>query len=153
MTDDFEFEFSSCELNVRRALERLRSELTQRPLSRDDIGSAEVVLGEVLNNVVEHAYGPGDKGTISLSCALERRMLRFRVVDRGRALPLNRLPEGALPPIDGALEEMPEGGFGWFLVRNLANDLTYERRSGKNILAFTIPYQGREAKGAEMHYS
>ena len=36
-------------------------------------------------------------------------------------------------------EDLPEGGFGWFLIRTLTLDLEYERDGGFNKLRFVVP--------------
>ena len=137
------FEFPSGEEEVRKALCELTKTLREMELSADDIGSAEVVLGEVLNNIVEHAYGAGRSGRIAVCLHRARHALRFHVLDEGEALPRARLPEGRLPALDGTLEEMPEGGFGWYLVHHIASDLAYKRTEGRNELAFSIFCDGQ----------
>ncbi|MBU2981120.1 ATP-binding protein [Lentibacter algarum] len=136
------FEFPGENLSVRHALAQLRHELSSLALSADDLGSIEIVLGEVLNNVVEHAYCEGASGSIHVSCVPSVHVLRFKVEDQGVMLPFEELPEGELPSFDRPLAALPEGGFGWYLVRNLACDLVYQRREHRNILAFSIPVEG-----------
>jgi len=68
--------------------------------------------------------------------------------DNGRPMPRGRLPRTAmpgLPPQPGpeTLESLPEGGFGWFLIRTLARDLCYSREMGTNRLVLRIPYGSR----------
>lgn len=141
-TRQLKLEFPSGEMSVRHALAELRQRLMELDLSADDLGSVEVVLGEVLNNVVEHAYGQDEAGLVSMSCMPNGHVLRFRVEDEGAAFPQEQLPTGELPSCDGPLEALPEGGFGWYLVRNLAIDLDYRRMGGRNVLAFSIPFEG-----------
>ncbi len=135
-------EFPSGEMSVRQALGQLMSVLTPYDLSEDDLGSVEIVLGEVLNNVVEHAYAESDDGMVLMSCTPGAHVLRFCVEDEGVALPHAELPKGTLPCMDGPLETLPEGGFGWYLVQNLALDLHYRRIGRRNVLAFSIPFEG-----------
>jgi serine/threonine-protein kinase RsbW len=137
--------FASGELEVRAALAQLRHGLAPMHLSEADTGTVELVLGEVLNNVVEHAYGPEATGRIEMECEPLGTALFFNVRDQGRALPGLRLPSGRPPDVDGALDDLPEGGFGWFLVRSLANGLEYRRDDGCNVLEFNIPL--REMQG------
>ena len=127
---------------MREALVQLRQRLAALELSVDDLGSVEVVLGEVLNNIVEHAYGPEADGLVLMSCMPNGHVLRFCVEDEGVAFPQERLPTGELPSFDGPLETLPEGGFGWYLVRHLAVDLDYRRKGTRNVLAFSIPFEG-----------
>ena len=140
---DLCLKFPSGELEVRNALCALTTRLREMALSADDVGSVELVLGEVLNNIVEHAYGAGGQGEIEILVKRAAHVLRFRVIDEGGALPQRALPEGRLPAMDGPLEAMPEGGFGWYLVRNLACDLDYRRADGRNELAFSICCEGQ----------
>ncbi|MCV2892490.1 ATP-binding protein [Lentibacter sp. XHP0401] len=139
---DLCLEFPSGELEVREALAELICKLKGMDLSADDIGSVEVVLGEVLNNIVEHAYGTQNTGLIAVSLKRAGHVLRFHVLDEGGNLPSEGLPDGRLPPLDGPLDALPEGGFGWYLVRNLAFDLAYKRVGETNELAFSICCEG-----------
>lgn len=47
------------------------------------------------------------------------------------------LPPGLQQPVD-LLEDIPEGGYGWFLIRSLTKDLAYHRINGTNHLSFLI---------------
>jgi len=132
------FVFSSGEQEVRAALRELKLGLGPMQLTDDDVDTVELVVGEVLNNVVEHAYGQGSSGPIVLVCERDMGVLRFRVRDRGRNLPGLQLPDGRRPDVDKPLHELPEGGFGWYLVHSLAFDLKYRRARESNILNFSI---------------
>lgn len=145
----FSFVFQSGESAVRTALKRVTEALEGLNLTPEDIGSVELVLGEVLNNVVEHAYGAHRSGPIELQCRCLSGAVRFRVLDRGAAMPRRSLPEGALPPMGDSLAELPEGGFGWHLVHSLARDLMYRRGHGVNELRLTISCHGKEPDRAE----
>lgn len=116
----------------------LRQLLTTTPLCTlsDDLrGTAEIVLAEVLNNIVEHAYAQS-AGQIDLTLDYEHPTLSFEVVDSGLAMPSGKLPGGELTAIDDA--DLPEGGFGWFLIRSLTRGLVYHRRMERNTLAFWL---------------
>ena len=136
-----QLEFSGSELNVRAALQSLMAGLVGAGLAEDDLGLIELVLAEVFNNIVEHAYGSGSRGPIFVSAAARAGWLDFRVTDEGRALPSGALAQGGLPQLDGPLDSLPEGGFGWYLVRKLAADLSYQRKDGCNRLTFSMPCQ------------
>lgn len=107
-------------------------------LSDEGRGSAELVLAEVLNNIVEHAY-PDTPGPVTISVVRADAGLRCLVVDQGRPMPDGVLPKGTLPASqDVALCDLPEGGFGWHLIRSLTTDLGYASVSGCNHLRFTL---------------
>lgn len=129
--------FPSDLIAVRTALGSALSGLRYLELTEQESGTVELVLAEAMNNVVEHAYR-------ELSGVIELRVMNCadglfcEVIDDGigmRDLPLGDDPQGDPPP---PLEEMPEGGFGWFLIRTLARDLRYAREGERNRLSFRI---------------
>ena len=140
--------FSSGEHEVRAALGRLKRVLARVDLAEEDRGVVELVLGEVLNNVVEHAYGPDQPGEIRINCRLRAESLSFCVCDAGRAMEGLKLPPGTPPDVDCGRDDLPEGGFGWFLVRSLATRLRYARRGEKNFFRFDIPFDQEAARAA-----
>jgi serine/threonine-protein kinase RsbW len=124
----------STNMAVRDALSAVRAALDPLSLNLEEHGTIEMVLAEVLNNIVEHSYPPSASGSIDIEGALENDGLHLRITDHGVAFPEGRTPLGAAPPIDIPLEDLPEGGFGWFLIRKLTNDVHYHRRNGENQL-------------------
>ena len=126
----------STPLAVRRALSGLFRDDRLGSLQDDQRGTAELVLAEVLNNVVEHAYACG-AGEIEVSVALRGRSLMFQVLDRGAELPGHILPHGQLGDY-GQHGDLPEGGFGWHMIRTLAKDVEYRRQDDCNHLSFRL---------------
>lgn len=98
--------------------------------------SAEIVLAEVLNNIVEHAYAMAP-GEIEVTLKVDAGMLECSIADCGKPMPGGQLPESAAPAL-GNLTDLPEGGFGWLLIRTLARDLEYSRLDGRNRLSFRL---------------
>jgi serine/threonine-protein kinase RsbW len=52
-------------------------------------------------------------------------------------MPKDGLPEGRLVTL-AETATLPEGGFGWFLIRTLSRDLDYRREGGRNLLSFRL---------------
>ncbi len=128
--------FPADTLAVRSGLQSLFSRLPLAALSQDTQGCVEIVLGEALNNIVEHAYASGS-GEIEISLWLESPDLVVQITDFGTAMPGGALPNGRLAA-HGTLETLPEGGFGWHLIRELATDLHYRREGDMNLLSFRV---------------
>ena len=124
---------------VREALGQVREELHRFELDQEEEGTVQLVLAEVLNNIVEHAYPPSDPvGPITIEALQRPDGLHLSIRDKGHAMPDGQLPIGALPPVDVDLPDLPEGGFGWFLIRDLARDISYRRDAQENHLRLRI---------------
>lgn len=108
-------------------------------LDVEEIGTVELVLAEALNNVVEHAYPSGNMtGPIGIACTHLTDGLHFLISDKGCAMPDGTIPLGVRPDVKVATSDLPEGGFGWFLIQDLAKDVEYQRVDGENRLSLRI---------------
>lgn len=133
------FELPSSPTAVRETLSQARNALIARGVSEGAFGTCELVLAEVLNNIVEHAYKDTKDGQIRVELQLLDAELCARIEDTGNAMPGDRLPDGELASLDVPTQDLPEGGFGWFMIRSITQELTYQRQDGVNCLNFTIP--------------
>ena len=135
----FEVSFESCRFAVRQALDTLLLRLEPLRLDPEERGTFEIVLAEVLNNIVEHSYSdPAACCPISVYCDHLDTGLTVVVTDNGCMMPDGRLPLGELAPLGQNLDDLPEGGFGWFMIRNLAKDVVYERIGNENRLSMRL---------------
>jgi serine/threonine-protein kinase RsbW len=131
----FQISVQSSELAVREALAKLLTALHPLNLDVEESGTVELVLAEVLNNIVEHAYPvSAPDGPITIKCEVGQDGLHFRITDKGKAMPDGTLPAGKRSQVDVDLIDLPEGGFGWFLIQDLARDVTYTRVGCENLL-------------------
>ena len=121
---------------VRAALEGMMGLLGPRNLCEDARSRVEIVLAEVLNNVCEHAF-LNLPGRVEVRMRGEADHLVFVVIDDGEPMPGRRLPQCARDPAH-FVELLPEGGFGWFLIRSEAEGLAYRRDRGRNRLSFRL---------------
>lgn len=133
------YEFPSQYARVRATLGDLLADLRAAGVGGEDAGIVEVVLAEALNNVVEHAYREAPHGQVHLQCAIVESGLHIEIGDQGVAMPNLTLPEGRCPTSDTAVEDLPEGGFGWHLIHTLTEELTYQRIGDRNETRFVIP--------------
>lgn len=110
-----------------------------RPRLGPGSGAVEIVLAEALNNVVEHAYA-GKGGRIALRLTVTPREVRARIGDSGRPMPGLALPPGLCPHrlLHGDVLDLPEGGFGWLLIRELASVISYRQQDGRNLLRLVV---------------
>ncbi len=125
------------DLAVRAMLADLRRWLAARA-DGAPLHSVELGVAEALNNITEHAYAGQAPGPVHLLAVLRPGRLKVRLQDHGAPLPGRVAPSGERPPTDPARDTLPEGGFGWFLIRDLANGVDYRRAGGVNRLMLTF---------------
>ena len=123
---------------VRHALRELRRALSSAGAAEEEVASAEIVVAEALNNVVEHALAEDENPSFLLSAAMVDGGVSIEICDGGLPMPDNKPPIGELPDVAADLVDLPEGGFGWFLIRELARDLSYVREGTENRLTFRL---------------
>jgi serine/threonine-protein kinase RsbW len=125
---------------VRAALLQVNGLLCAAGVGRDDRGNCETVLAEVLNNIVEHAYAGRGGGDIGVTLTRDALGLALEVTDLGAPMPGGRLPRTHPAPLDVTCDDLPEGGFGWSMIRELTAGLEYRRINGTNRLRFRVPF-------------
>ncbi len=131
--------FASTPLAVRDALHSTLSGLRSLNLTDDEAMTVELVLAEVMNNIVEHSYQDDRTGMIEFRVVHGAEGLMCTVLDDGLEMPDGNPPVGLPPDPDRPTQMQPEGGFGWFLIRTLAEDLDYRRDAARNVLRFRLP--------------
>ena len=93
-----------------------------------------LVMEEMVSNVIFYAYPEGADAEIELLAKSDGKELTFVLSDQGREFdPTMR--EEADPNVNPAEREI--GGMGIFIVKNIMNQVTYQRLEGKNLLTMT----------------
>lgn len=136
---DFEIKGTSGQFTARDMLATMKEVLQQWELSADGLENIEIAMAEALNNVVEHAYEYRDGFPMELTLSRDETGLRCVIIDHGATIPDCALPPGVLVDPGTALDDLPEGGFGWFLIRTLSDGIAYRRRAAENQLEIHFP--------------
>ena len=92
----------------------------------------ELAAEEIFVNIAHYAYAP-EKGdaTIRVELTEEPKEARITFIDRGRPYdPLQKTD----PDVTLSAEERSIGGLGVFMTKKVMDDVSYEYRSGQNIL-------------------
>lgn len=125
---------------VRSTLEGVQQSISDAPAFAEIGDVAQIILGEVLNNIVEHAYQFEAGHPVELILAFGDAALDVRVTDHGITMPEGSPPNGGMPALDAdGRDALPEGGFGWAMIHALTTGLSYSRDGDCNLLAFSIP--------------
>jgi len=114
LTDTMEPMFDTLRLEahpnqIRHGLKTLMDTLSPHLVDQNDLGTLELILAEVLNNVTEHAYKEAGVGRIDVSTQIAKNHIAFHVVDWGVEMPGLTLPEGKLASLNVDLQDLPEG--------------------------------------------
>lgn len=109
-------------------VEEIGSELS---LSPDVIFNLNLVLEEAVVNVINYAYPKEEHEFIYLSARMHEGTIVLVVTDTGKEFDPTLAPE---VDITLSADERPIGGLGIFLIRQIMNEVRYERIDGKNIL-------------------
>ncbi len=121
--------------DIRCTLRELDSYLAGCPIPADWVEDLNLVLAEVMTNIARHGY-PNEPGRIALQLIRTENSLECHIIDQGISFDPSLLGRIAPDPLD-----LQEGGYGWFIIRNLTRQISYERADGHNVLCFSIPVQ------------
>ena len=90
-----------------------------------------LVLEEAVANIINYAYPKDEHESIYLSARMHEDSIVLVLTDTGKEFDPTMAPE-----VDVTLsaEERQIGGLGIFLIRQIMNEVRYERIDGKNVL-------------------
>ena len=90
-----------------------------------------LALKEVVSNVILYAY-PREMGEkITIMAQSDSHNLMFTITDKGKEFDPTQVEEA---DITLSAEDREIGGLGIYIVKNIMNEVTYQRLDGKNIL-------------------
>lgn len=101
-----------------------------------DIYKIELAMEEAVVNVIRYAY-PNQEGKVEIFCEYQpQKKIQFRIVDKGIAFnPLEYFSEP--PSFDKGIDSIEEGGLGIAVIKDVMDEVVYERKDSKNILTLT----------------
>ena len=100
-----------------------------------------MVLDELLNNIITYAYGGDKKHEIAVAAEHIDDAVILTITDDGA--PFNPF-SAKEPDTTAGVEEREIGGLGIHLVKEMADDVSYQRRVDRNVVKITkkIPRSG-----------
>lgn len=109
-------------------IEDMGNEFSLAPDVRFNIN---LVLEEAIANIINYAYPKDEHESIYLSARMHEDSIVLVLTDTGKEFDPTMAPE-----VDVTLsaEERQIGGLGIFLIRQIMNEVRYERIDGKNVL-------------------
>lgn len=90
-----------------------------------------LVMEEMVSNVIFYAYPEGKEEEIELVAESNGKELTFVLSDKGKEFDPT-MKEDADPNVNPMERDI--GGMGIYIVKNIMNQVTYQRLEGKNLL-------------------
>ena len=100
-------------------------------LASDVVFNLNLVLEEAVVNIIHYAYPKEEHQYIYLSAHVHEGSIVFVLTDTGKEFDPTLAPEA---DITLSVDDREIGGLGIFLIRQIMNEVRYERIDGKNIL-------------------
>jgi serine/threonine-protein kinase RsbW len=122
-------------INDLREIERVANEVNawweQHALPDELNYQIDLVLDEMVSNVIRHGLKDSNEHRILVNLSCDGDELTVEIEDDGVAF--NPI-EAPVPDTTKPIEERRIGGLGIHLVRQIMDNLSYQRRDGKNFL-------------------
>ena len=107
-------------------------------LGQDMLCELQLVMEEMVVNVISYAYPEGTVADITLIAESDGTELTFVISDKGKEFDPTQ-QEDADMSINPAGREI--GGMGIFIVKNIMNEVTYQRLEGHNLLTMKLNHR------------
>lgn len=100
-------------------------------LAPDVVFNLNLVLEEAVVNIINYAYPKKEHQKIYLSARLHEGSIILILTDTGKEFDPTMAPEA---DVTLSADDRQIGGLGIFLIRQIMNEVKYERIEGKNVL-------------------
>lgn len=138
-----ELVFPGLDTYTRHALDAVKTKLSRAGVAKADRERTEIILAEAINNIIEHAYGAEAAGQIQVRMDVTHDNITLTLTDSGCPMPGKGLPKKQEADLNCARSDLPEGGFGWLLIHQLSDKVTYVRHGSDNITTILLRRQNR----------
>ena len=118
--------------NLTNVKKFITSALKEKDCSIKIIMQMELVVEEIFVNVANYAYSP-KVGNVTLQRIFENTPPSIKITFIDGGVEFNPLEKDD-PNINADIDERNIGGLGIFLIKKIVDEISYERKDGKNIL-------------------
>lgn len=105
--------------------------LAERQVPSDISYFVSLAVDELVTNCIKYGYDDSAEHFVEVTLAIVGHTVTMLVLDDGHAFDPLAVPA---PDISRPVEDRPIGGLGIHLLRELADNISYERRDGMNRL-------------------
>jgi serine/threonine-protein kinase RsbW len=126
-------DFPSKAENIHLVEQMIDSVCEEQKVAEDHYGNILIAMTEAVNNAIHHGNGLNPDKKTSVSFDRNEKQLKFTVTDQGIGFDFDNLPDPTAPE---NLEK--PNGRGIFLMKNLADEISFEDQGRKVELTFNI---------------
>jgi serine/threonine-protein kinase RsbW len=126
-------EIPSLSENIRMIESFIDNAKEKYELEDDIYGNIMIAVTESVNNAIKHGNNGDKDKSVSLSLSLEDNAIKFQIKDQGIGFDFENLPDPTAPE---NIEKI--GGRGIFLMKHLADEVTFENAGSSVELCFYI---------------
>lgn len=114
-------------------LMKIRQWMVGIGVPQNKITNIQIVVAEALNNIIEHGFSIENFGTIDIQIEVDDDSTVVELMDNGKKFTPPNISK--TPLIDSTdFENLPEGGFGWFLITEITSSFELQRHLNMNKL-------------------
>lgn len=95
----------------------------------------ELSIVEAVNNIIEHGYNSLPGNYININLRIENNLINFKISDKGITNVVK--PKTVLDYNPNDIPNLPERGFGTYLIYMMMDSIKYETIENVNILTLT----------------
>ena len=124
------YNINSCKLD--EMIRPIISSLEEISASEKSIYQIHLALEEILVNIIEYAY-QDKKGEIKISFDIQENNINVIIKDKG--VEFNPLSKED-PNLNESINNRSIGGLGIYIIKNIVDEIKYERTNNENVLSF-----------------
>jgi serine/threonine-protein kinase RsbW len=122
--------------NIPLAASCLRGLITQEtPFNESERYDVELAVVEALTNIIKHAYAGKSGYIIHLALILYEDHFTVEIYDSGKTIDKKHTKEPYPPQLSYSLEELPESGWGLYLIQQCVDKVDYSMDENCNKLS------------------
>jgi anti-sigma regulatory factor (Ser/Thr protein kinase) len=123
------------------AMDRVRDFLERHDAAPGALYAIETALEEMFTNIVKYGYDDQDQHEVQVLLGVKDAVISMAIEDDGHEFdPTVR----AAPALDQSIEDIPIGGLGIHLVKQMTSRMQYIRLDGRNRLEIDVPLEGKD---------
>lgn len=104
----------------------------EQGFTADKIADIRLAVDEACTNIIKHAYQQDDREEIQIWLEFDEDQLNVIIADKGKSFDAENYHK---PNLADQIKKKKRGGMGVHLMRNLMDNITYEKKDGRNILS------------------